>query len=183
MILHKTVEDCMSEFCLTTERLILRDMRLSDEDDFVSLSQRPDYQTYYDEQDCRAENYRYLTQLFVQQIGEKPRMSYQLATIDKHSKRFIGIACIRMEAHARAAIGFGLNPDWQGKGLMYESMQALMSHAETQWGVQQFYAYTLRQNSAAMKLCQRLGLNVCTDYLNVRYFKGQEWHEVMLERA
>ncbi|WP_410487559.1 GNAT family N-acetyltransferase [Aeromonas caviae] len=48
-------------FKLETKRLILRDMRLSDENAFVAMSQDNKYQRFYSESDCDSDKYRQLT--------------------------------------------------------------------------------------------------------------------------
>ena len=172
----------MTEFFLTTARLTLRDMRVSDEDDFVALSQQPGYQTYYDEADGQPEHYRYLTRLFVEQAAQCPRLAYQLAVIDNESDIFIGIACLRMEPRQRAAIGFGLHPHWQGQGLMREAMQALISFAVKEYSLDYIYAETLQENRAAVALCRALGLFPCSSDTEQRYFKGRSWQTLTLEK-
>jgi hypothetical protein len=47
-----------SMFEIETKRLIIRDMTLGDEDAFVSMSQDPKYQRFYDESDCNPDKYR-----------------------------------------------------------------------------------------------------------------------------
>ncbi len=172
----------MTELCLHTQRLLLRDMRLEDEKDFVALSQQPGYQTYYDEADGRPEHYRFLTQLFVEQAAQLPRTAYQMAVVEAAASTFIGVACLRLEGEGQASIGFGLHPSWQGRGLMQEAMQTLLTFSADKLGARYWYAETLQQNQAAVAVCQALGFKLASCAHSSRYFKGRYWQPVTLEK-
>ena len=96
-------------FKLETNRLILRDMKFSDKDAFIAMSQDNKYQRFYDEGDCEPRKYAELTQLFINQINEIPRKSYQLAVECKLTGKFIGTACLRLETNNQASMGCGLS--------------------------------------------------------------------------
>ena len=105
-------------FKLETDRLILRDMDLEDECAFVAMSQDAKYQRFYDESDCEPSKYRELTQLFVTQAAEVPRKSYQLAVESKHSGKFIGTVCLRLERDKQASMGCAFSRETQGKAFL-----------------------------------------------------------------
>ncbi len=71
-------------FSLETERLILRDFKLDDLEDYYAITQCPEYQTYYSEDDCSYEKAQELVSLFVNSATKKPRIVYQLAVISKN---------------------------------------------------------------------------------------------------
>lgn len=95
-------------FILETERLRLRDMRLDDEAAFVAITQDERYQRFYSEEDGRAQKYRELTRLFVEQAGERPRRAYQLAIEHKATNALIGTVCLRLESDQQASMGCGM---------------------------------------------------------------------------
>lgn len=166
-------------FRLTSRRLVLRDMRESDEAAFIALSQDSKYQRFYSEEDCDAEKYRQLTKLFIAQALEQPRKAYQLAIEDTQTGQFIGTACLRIEADHQASIGCGMSRLYQGSGLIQEAMIALAEFGFSELGVHRLYAETISQNLAAIKLCQSLGMVEEGHFRQHRYFKHQWWDTVI----
>lgn len=167
-------------FKLETAHLILRDMRIDDEEAFVAISQDAKYQRFYDESDCDPEKYRHLTHLFIEQSLEQPRQSYQLAIEHKQSGQFIGTVCLRLESDRQASIGCGLSRSFQGSGLMVEAAQALMQYGFEHLNVHRMYAETIANNRAAIKLCQSLGMQKEAHFRQHRFFKQQWWDTVVL---
>lgn len=136
-------------FILETERLRLRDMRLDDEAAFVAITQDERYQRFYSEEDGRAQKYRELTRLFVEQAGERPRRAYQLAIEHKATNALIGTVCLRLESDQQASMGCGMARHCQGHGLMQEAASALAGFGFASLGVHRIYAETLSRNRAA----------------------------------
>ncbi|RTZ14405.1 N-acetyltransferase [Vibrio aquaticus] len=167
-------------FMLETERLILRDMSLDDEDDFVAMSQDPKYQRFYDEQDCKPEKYQELTRLFVSQAKEDPRGSYQLAVECKKTGEFIGTVCLRLEANQQASMGCAFSRRRQGGKLAHEAAHALADFGFSVLGVHRIYAETIGRNTPAIKMCQSLGMRQEAHLREHRFFKDQWWDTVIL---
>ncbi|OIQ26458.1 GNAT family protein [uncultured Vibrio sp.] len=167
-------------FTLETPNLIVRDMRLSDEAEFVALTQDEKYQRFYQESDCDPETYRGLTQLFVEQALETPRLAFQLAIEHKQSGQFIGIVCLRLEENQQASMGCGLSRHFQGSGLIKEAAHALMRYGFSTLNVHRIYAETISKNRPAIKLCQSLGMRKEAHLKEHRFFKNQWWDTVVL---
>ncbi|WP_413700564.1 GNAT family N-acetyltransferase [Psychromonas sp. KJ10-10] len=167
-------------FKLETQRLILRDMKISDETDFVAISQDVKYQRFYDESDCDPDKYRQLTRLFIEQAQEDPRTSYQLAIEHKPTGTFIGTVCLRIEKDNQASIGAGLSREFQGSGYIQEATKALTEHGFSKLGIHRIYAETISENKATIKLCQSLGMRKEAHFKEQRYFKGRWWDSVVL---
>ena len=111
-------------FKIETKRLIIRDMTPNDEDAFVTMSQDAKYQRFYDESDCDPNKYRELTRLFIAQVSEKPRKSYQLAVECKVSGEFVGTVCLRLEDNQQASMGGVFSRVSQGNKLSHEAALA-----------------------------------------------------------
>ncbi|CAK1990136.1 GNAT family N-acetyltransferase [Vibrio crassostreae] len=167
-------------FKLETDRLILRDMDLEDECAFVAMSQDAKYQRFYDESDCEPSKYRELTQLFVTQAAEVPRKSYQLAVESKHSGKFIGTVCLRLERDKQASMGCAFSRETQGKGLSIEASEALADFGFSELGIHRIYAETISKNLAAIKLCKVLEMRQEAYFKQHRFFKGKWWDTVVL---
>lgn len=169
-------------FKLETNRLILRDMTLNDENAFVAISQDNKYQRFYDESDCKPEKYRELTKLFIEQSRETPRTSYQLAIECKSSGEFIGTVCLRVEKNKQASIGCGLSRQSQGSGLIYEAASALVDFGFRELDIHRIYAETISKNLPAIKLCESLGMQKEAHFREHRFFKGEWWDTVVLAK-
>lgn len=167
-------------FKLETDRLIVRDMRPEDEASFVTISQDEKYQRFYDEADCDPQKYRDLTALFIAQASEVPRVSYQLAVESKESGEFIGTVCLRLEGDRQASMGAGLARSAQGKNAMPEAARALADFGFSELNVHRIYAETIKENRAAIKLCQSLGMRKEAEFVEHRYFKHRWWNTVVL---
>ncbi|MBY8086566.1 GNAT family N-acetyltransferase [Vibrio fluvialis] len=167
-------------FKLETKRLLLRDMQLTDEDAFVTMSQDAKYQRFYDEGDCKPEKYRELTQLFVTQAMESPRMSYQLAVECKETGQFIGTVCLRLEDNGQASMGCAFSRAAQGRKLSFEAAQALANFGFANLSLHRIYAETISENLPAIRLCQSLGMRKEAHFIEHRYFKGKWWDTVVL---
>ncbi|MEZ9231434.1 GNAT family N-acetyltransferase [Vibrio amylolyticus] len=167
-------------FQLATPNLIIRDMRFSDEADFVALSQDTKYQRFYEESDCTPEKYKELTHLFVEQSLETPRKAFQLAIEHKQSGQFIGIVCLRLEENQQASMGCGMSREYQGSGLIKEAALALVDYGFTTLKVHRIYAETISKNRSAIKLCQSLGMRQEAHFKEHRFFKNQWWDTIVL---
>lgn len=167
-------------FKIETQRLIIRDMTLADEDAFVSMSQDPKYQRFYDESDCNPDKYRQLTRLFVAQISETPRLSYQLAVESKVSGKFIGTVCLRLEPNNQASMGCAFSREAQGSSLSLEASESLLNFGFSKLGIHRVYAETISKNLPAIKLCKSLGMRQEAHFREHRFFKLKWWDTVVL---
>ena len=171
-------------FVIETARLLLRDMRLSDEADYIAMTRHPDYQRFYSEADCEPAKYKELTRLFVAQAQAKERTAYQLAVVHKQHQAFIGTVSLRLETDRQAAMGCGLSVDYQGQGLMHEAAMALAVFGFDQLKIDRLYAETISENKAAIQLCVSLGMETDGPLTKDRFFKGRWWHtQVLAVRA
>jgi [ribosomal protein S5]-alanine N-acetyltransferase len=152
--------------------LILRDMRLSDENAFLAMSQDNKYQRFYSESDCDSDKHRQLTKLFVEQANEVPRKSYQLAIESKLTGEFIGTVCLRLEPDNQASMGCGIERKSQGQGLIEEAVRELADFGFNELDVHRIYAETISKNLAAIKLCKSLGMRKEGCFCEHRFLKG-----------
>lgn len=162
-------------FSIETKKLILRDMELKDEAAFVAMSQNKKYQRFYSEEDCDPQTYQNLTRLFIKQAKENPRKEYQLAIEYKRTNEFIGTVCLRVENNLQASMGCGLSRNFQGGKLILEAVSALVNFGFNELDVHRIYAETISENTAAIKLCEKLGMRREALLKEHRYFKNRWW--------
>jgi len=113
-------------FKIETNRLQLRNFCKDDYDPYRKMTEHPQYQRYYSEDDCSEEKAKELISLFIRQAGQSNRQAYQLAVILKKTGQFIGTCGLRMETGRQTSLGCGLNCDFQGEGFAEEAVQAMI---------------------------------------------------------
>lgn len=142
---------------LNTERLVLRKMNI-----------KPDVQAIF-ELLSNEENQRYLKRPLAQSLEEAKqhilRMNkgaeddkWLVWAIEKEEK-LIGTICLWNFATAQNSgeVGYELHPNFQGKGLMSEAMQAVIDYGINQIGLEQVRAITESKNAASIRLLEKHG--------------------------
>ena len=61
------------------------------------------------------------------------------------------------EASAQAEIGYELSPDWQGRGLMREALEAVLAFGFREMRLMQIEANVVPANEPSLRLLRRLG--------------------------
>ena len=139
---------------IRTSRLVLRDFR---SDDAARLFE---YQSHYDGDAPVREDVQRLVDRFCAWAEEQPRAKVQLAiTLDS---RVIGTCGIRKEVHddTTAELGCELDREHWGRGYAREASEAILRFAREQLGVSRVVARTTRNNAAAIRLAESLGIDV-----------------------
>lgn len=159
---------------LETERLTLRPMRVCDAADMYDYAHRPEVTRYLlwsphpDVQHTR----RYLEYLATRyRLGQ----FYDWALIDKASGCMIGTCgFVRFEiAHNSAEIGYVLNPDYHGKGLMTEAVKRVLRFGFSVLGLQRVEARYMVENAASRRLMERVGMSFEGIHRRMMLVKGQ----------
>lgn len=143
---------------LETERLYVRETTVEDVSAF--------YEIYKD-----AEITRYMENLFADSDEEKAyqemyiRNVYGLygygvwTVIEKESGQIIGRAGIApREGFVEPELGFVIGTKWQKKGYAYEVCDAIINYAMCDLQIEDIIAVVHRENTASIKLCEKLGL-------------------------
>ncbi len=77
------------------------------------------------------------------------------------------------KAHHRAEIGYLLSPDWQGKGLMTEALQAMLAYAFGTLHLHSLEANVNPDNAASITLLERNGFVREAYFRENFYFEGK----------
>ena len=119
---------------LSTERLTLRKIELDDIDDMYEYAKDPEVTRYllWRPHPCRE-----YTRSYLEYLAGRYRLGahYEWAMIHRESGRmigtcgFAGIDC----PNACAELGYVLNPDFRGQGLVVEAARCVMDFASTPW--------------------------------------------------
>jgi RimJ/RimL family protein N-acetyltransferase len=145
---------------LRTERLVLRQLRLSD------LAAFHAYRNDETTAEFQSWTVPYPLEKAEQVVGELAAMdgpaddtwfSYGIA--DPVTDQLLGDISVRLEWNGRAAeIGFTLAPDSRGKGIAFEAANRVIEHLLNDLGVQRLHASLHPDNYDSMSLLERLGM-------------------------
>ncbi|WP_084888783.1 GNAT family protein [Vibrio sp. qd031] len=161
-----------------TDRLMLRNFCLDDLPHYLAMTASESYQRYYPDEQCSAAFGTQLVNSFIDESQQWPRLRFHMAICHSQHDCWIGVASARIESSGTASIGFGLSPEHWGKGYVVEAMRELMRFMQSEYQVTRFYAETLRDNEAAIKVLSQLGLSLASVQPKQFYFKQQSWDGV-----
>ena len=166
---------------IQTDRLLLRDFRLSDLPAYANLLAHPASRQFSSEEDAHTEKAEELLRLFLAWSEERPRLRYQLAIV-LPSQDVIGSVGIRIVSMSERQGSFGceLNPRHWGRGYAREAARAMIGYGFRELGLHRIYAETLEENAAAISLAEGLGMQQEGTLLENRRFRGRWWNTMIL---
>ncbi len=142
---------------LETERLILRDVRLSDAADVLVFRGDPVVQRFDDEPiHTEAEAEAFIVGLHAEyQAGEG--IVWAVALADR--ELVVGLFGLHDwdRYHRRAEAGYGLARAYWGQGLASEALRAILLFGFDQLDLNRIYARTIADNHESVRLLERLG--------------------------
>ncbi len=146
---------------LETERLILRDMRVSDAEDMFAYAQHEPVTRYltWTPHPSIQHTKEYLTY-----VGQRYRTGdfYDWALICKEDGRMIGTCGFTSFDFPSdsAEIGYVLNPDYQGKGLATEAVREVLRFGFETLSLHRIEAKFMKENTRSQKLMERVGMQL-----------------------
>ena len=144
---------------LETEHLLLRGLKATDAADMFDYAQREDTTRYLVWHPHESREY---TEQYLEYIERLCRAGsfYDWAVVDKESGRMIGTCGFtRFDfRHDSAEIGYVLNPDFWGRGLMPEAAAAVMKFGFEDLSLNRIEAKHLTGNEASRRVMEKLGM-------------------------
>jgi ribosomal-protein-alanine N-acetyltransferase len=141
---------------LTTERLLLRQLQLTDDKAIFALRNNTQVNAFI--QRPLLNNINDARQ-FITAINEgiENKEWQYWAIILKSNPQLIGTICFWHFSHdnTMAEIGYELHPDYQGAGLMNEAIQTIIYHGFTTLQLSTIEAYTQPGNARSVKLLEK----------------------------
>jgi RimJ/RimL family protein N-acetyltransferase len=146
---------------LTTQRLTLRSATPDDADATWRYRRLPDVAEWLTELPTDQDSYR-------QSFADPERLA--ATVIVEHDRTIVGDFMLRVEdawaqaevrnqAHAlQAEVGWTLDPEHTGRGYATEAAGALIDHCFTTLGVRRVVANCFADNTASVRLIERLGM-------------------------
>lgn len=142
-----------------TERLLIRPMSLEDADLIFELYNMPSFIKYIGNRNINsfsdAENY--IKNRFLPQF-EKLGFGNYLIVLKEGNQKIGGVGIFEREGLDVVDIGFSVLEKFEGKGLMFEAAQKIMSVGMQDFGLKKISAITTKDNLSSQKLIERLGL-------------------------
>ncbi len=144
---------------LETRRLILRGMRVSDKDDMYEYAHRPDVTKYLTWEPHPNLNY---TKQYLEFISSRYRLGdfYDWALIWKDNNKMIGTCGFtRIDCRNNLAeVGYVLNPEYWGKEIAREAVEAVMDFGFFNMGLHRIEARFMDGNDNSRKVMEKCGM-------------------------
>lgn len=157
---------------IETERLILRRLHTGDAAEIFFLRSDAGMMTYMDRASLQShdeaiELIERLLKLDMANEGINWGMTL------KGNDRLIGTICLFhfTKEHYRGEIGYMLHPDFQGKGLMQETIAAILDYGFKQLKLHSIEANVNPENKASIKILER------NNFVREAYFKENYFYE------
>lgn len=138
---------------LTTKRLSLRRLLVSDEQQIFTLRSDRDVNRYLDRQLCNTIDD---ARTFIGKIIENDSL-YWAITLSENDI-LIGAICLfnLSEKNSKCEIGFELLPSFQGKGIMMEALAKVIDYAFNTLKVEELEAVLHKENSSSKRLLEKV---------------------------
>jgi len=137
---------------LTTKRLVLRELKLSDADNLFMLRSDKRVNIYLDRPETTT-----ITQAvkFINNIIKAE--SFYWAIASKEDDKLIGTICYWNidKENATAEIGYELHPMLQGQGIMHEALQVIIAFGFEKLKLQSIEAHVHAENNSSLKVLEK----------------------------
>ena len=171
------------KFHLETERLTLRELRISDLEGMFALDSDPEVHKYLGNKPVKTgDESREILKSVINQYEE--RGIGRWAAIEKQSGEFIGWSGLRLNTEYNMNgfkkyydVGYRLLPKYWGKGYATESGKAAVNYAFNVLKLPELYGTTEMGNQASHNVLLKIGLTYVEDFyfeeekLDLRWYK------------
>lgn len=155
---------------LETERLVLRDARLSDADAVHRYASDPEVVRYMIWGPNSLERTQEVLQVRLQEQASATRRAFELMIEEKATAQVVGGAGLRVaEGALEADLGYVLARAKWGQGIVPEACAKLMEVAFGWLGLHRVWASTDAQNKASQRVLEKLGMR------REAHFMQNEW--------
>lgn len=143
---------------LTTERLALRQIKESDSDIILFLRSDSTVNKFIERPEHRKTKNKADALKFIKEITEYLHTNTSIAwgiTL-KNDPQIIGTICLWNFSDDRtiAEVGYDLNPEFQGKGIMNEAMKVVIDYGFKTLHLSKIEAFTHKENASSIKLLE-----------------------------
>ena len=150
----------MKNIKLTTERLILREIRKSDWKDVHEYAVDPDVYKFMPWGPNTIEDTKNYIQRAIDSRQEVPRTNFELAIILKSNQKQIGGCGITVSdaGNQQGWIGYCLNKNFWGQGYVTEASIKLLEFGFEQLNLHRIYATCDTKNIGSARVMEKIGM-------------------------
>ncbi len=144
---------------LETERLYLRAARVSDAEDMFAYAKSPEVTKYLLWQPHADAAY---TRRYLEYLAGRYRIGahYEWVMVSKQTGRMIGTCGFAKidTANNSAELGYVLNPEYRGEGLVVEAARRVMDFGFSVLSLRRIEARFMIENTASRRVMEKLGM-------------------------
>jgi [ribosomal protein S5]-alanine N-acetyltransferase len=165
---------------LETDRLLIREVRASDADDFLRYRQQEDYWRHVPIEPPTADSIAAMVNGWIENQDQNPRTIYFLAVTDKRSDQLVGDAglYVRSIRSRQGEIGWGVVSSHTGQGLATEIGEALLRLAFDTLSLHRVFAQCRIENQASRRIMVKLGMREEGVFRENVLARGEWWSSV-----
>jgi RimJ/RimL family protein N-acetyltransferase len=141
-----------------TPQLVVREFELLDWEAFSDYMMSPSYQRFIALRFRTEAEVKAFVSRTVARQGDERRNVFHLAAEGLQEGRAIGDGFIIMQRRGIAEIGWGVGPEYWGRGLGTEIGRALLGLAFERLHASRVWAKIMSANGASLKLARRIGM-------------------------
>lgn len=162
---------------IETKNLLLRKLAPEDKHDIFQMRKNPKMHEYTDTKpDANIEETEAYIEKMLKGIAENKWIIWAIE--HKRSKKAIGTISIWNidREKATAELGYGIIPDFQGKGLMKEALSAVVNYGFEAMKLKALEAYTEENNLRSSKLLESCKFKITDKVEDQGYCKDRIYH-------
>ena len=137
---------------LETERLIIRDFKLSDIDDLYEIFSDDEVMEYIEPVYDRNKTLNFLKEFCIEHKGA-------FACVNKENEKVIGYIIFNEYEDKVYELGWIFNKEYWGKGYAYESCDVVIKYAFSEMKIHKIFAETI-DNIKSVNLMKKLGMQL-----------------------
>lgn len=158
------------KFYIETERLILRDVLLTDQEAWFEMDSHPEVHRYLGNNPLKSmDEVPAIIKMVQQQYTDNGIGRW--ATIEKSSRKFIGWSGLKLikeyeNNHINYYdVGYRLHPDYWGKGYATEACKASLKYGFTQLKLKEIIGTVNEKNEASKRVLAKCGLKFIEKFM------------------
>ncbi len=146
---------------IKTERLILRKVEASDCEEVLFLRSDTNVNKFIERPEHRKTKNKEDAIKFIKEITDafEKNISFAWGITLKNNPKMIGSICLwnLSEDRKTAELGYDLNPDFQGKGIMSEALRSVLDYGFNHLKFEKIEAFTHKKNKSSKQLLETNG--------------------------
>jgi RimJ/RimL family protein N-acetyltransferase len=165
----------MMTISLETERLLLRDVKPSDLNDYVDHMTPEYYWRDMPIQPLTPEIVARLLKVFIASQSHDPRKDYFFTVVRKQTDEFIGSCTVLGFAYSQAEIGYAVTARHAGNGFATEIGRALIRFSFDILKLHRVYARCWAENTASRRIAIKIGMREEGVFRDCMRARGEWW--------